>query len=198
MKKCKCGKELFDFEEIKFGLCWECMSNDNTIVEHNPNLGEIQNHELGDGVEKYSITIRDQSGNGTTFGAKKKTKDKKASNKIEDDTASGDGNGIEKNDVKGTTEKGDKKQPPLIEDPEEMQVIKEVKEIVTTSARAKVRAFAIINQAIKETGIFDVVVMVDGKSLSVSSVPLKEGNIEQVKMTTNMEVIDLPDNKKKK
>lgn len=198
MKICKCGKEIFDFEEIKFGLCWECMSNDETIIVQNPEIGEIKEHELSDGVEKYSITIRDQSGNNKTFGAKKKIKEKKAStkSKIDDDVIPEENKeediGVE------TTKKGGEKQPPIVEDPEEMQLIKEIREIATTSARAKTRAFAIINQAIKETGVFDVVVMVEGKSLSVSSIPLKEGDIEHIKMTTNMEVTDMPNKKNKK
>lgn len=217
MKKCKCEKELIDFEEIKFGLCWECISQNDDLLEKNPNLGEIQEYEDGNGVEKYSITIRNKEDSHVTFGAKSKGKKSTTVKNLDDSV------GVEDEDKKKTpkgkdadkgkdiedpenveeleevtTKSGNGKKDSPIETEEGMKVIRESREILTQISRAKARSFAIINQSIKETGVFNVVALVEGKSLSVSSEPFEEGDIENIKMTTTMEVHDDKEVKKKK
>src|SRR4030042_1530934 len=90
---------------------------------------------------------------------------------------------------KTTTEPAGKPTP-KDEEEDEQQLIRESKEILTKSARAKTRAFALINQAMKETGEFEVSAIADGKRMTVASAPYKEKNFEDVIMTTTMEVID--------
>jgi hypothetical protein len=101
-------------------------------------------------------------------------------------------------DVTTTPKNGKEKK--LIEDEEGLKVVRESKEILTKADRAKMRAYALINKALKETGQFELSVVLTDTHETVSSAPYKEKNIEDVIMTTTMEVLD-PDiinNKKKK
>jgi hypothetical protein len=226
MEKCtKCSDDIYDFEEIKYGLCWECISKDNSIIENDSSIGEIDDNETIN-VEhngKYSLNIRSSDGSKLTLCSEelnksnmsddktskskkattisKKTSDKKADKDIveapiEDKppvepVKKGDKPPVEpaKKEDKPTTEPAGKPAPKDEED-DEQQLIRESKEILTKSARAKTRAFALINQAMKETGEFEVSAIADGKRMTVASAPYKDKNFEDILMTTTMEVID--------
>jgi hypothetical protein len=282
MKKCdKCKTvELSDYEEIKFGLCWGCMSSDDKIIEDNPSIAEIKESE------KFSVIVRDS--NGTNFKMKANEKVKKTTvskeevgeqleedkmtfyrddtygpeeNKtvffaIQDEAAvysvsyidedqdgknslkfgrvrmtydmfkkgidSGKYKVVDQEEIynyykppkasnsrplteddllaaagKKTTKSQEGKKEKLIEDEEGLKVVRESKEILTKSDRAKVRAYALINKALKETGNFELVVTLSDTRETVASVPFKEDSIEDIVMTTSMEVLNL-DMKKKK
>ena len=218
MKKCKqCQTtELSDFEEIKLGLCWGCISSNINIIEENPNIAEIKESELSE-QNKFSVIIRDT--NGTNFKMDAKKKNKKAS--VKDDTKDPEQGNNEpllneedqdpanivdpKNNEPpkelepDTTKPKSGKEKKLIEDEEGLKVVRESKEILTKFDRAKTAAYALINRALKETGNFELTVTLNETRESVTAVPYKEGNIEDVLMTTSMEVLD-PNiiNKKKK
>lgn len=209
MKKCDRCKttELSDFEEIKLGLCWGCISSDINIIEENPNIAEIKESELSEN-NKFSVVIRDT--NGTNFKMDAKKKDKKAS--VKDDTKDPEQNNEplpnEKEPIPdpdnpdpnnneppkelepNTTKPKNGKEKKLIEDEEGLKVVRESKEILTKFDRAKTAAYALINRAFKETGNFELTVSLNETRESVTAVPYKEGNIEDVLMTTSMEVLD--------
>lgn len=212
MKKCdKCKTvELSDYEEIKFGLCWTCMSSDMNIVEDNPNIAEIKESEVNS--EKFSVIVRDS--NGTNFKMKTNKKTKKTTVSKEEIEAPIPKEKEDKQPLKQeepipiakesepvteepTTKAKEGKKEKMIEDEEDLKVVRESKEILTKSDRAKVRAYALINKALKETGNFELVVTLNETRETVSSMPFKEDSIEDIIMTTSMEVLNLDIKKKK-
>jgi hypothetical protein len=202
------------------------MSRDNDIIENNPDIAAIKDDEISKNVEESEsdgvcIIIEDQNGTKLKLGNNKKSnksKKKAKSTTVADNetdiplkkdipptSVDGDENNelpkVDKEPVKTTTKKGDKKESKLAEKDEEgMQIIRESKEIITKIGRAKLRAFALINQALKETGQFEVSVVLNDSRKTVSSAPLGKGSIEDVIMSTTMEMLDLDstNNKKKK
>jgi len=223
MRKCTgCGGDINDFEELKFGLCWECMAKDDKIINDNPKIGEIKEDE------EYSLCIISSDGSNVKFAVSNKSKiedDKKSSKKgkntttkkvsdngsdpgNEGDTGS-EGNTGNKGDTGNKGETGNNKKPKATTEPskkgakipvdeDEQRVIRESKEIFTTASRAKTRAFALINEALKNTAQFDVTGIVDGKRMTVGSIPRDEKDIENIVMSTTMEVMDTEINNKKK
>jgi len=215
MKKCNRCKtvELSDFEEIKLGLCWSCISSDINIIEENPNIAEIKESELLE-KNKFSVIIRDTNGTNFKMGAKKKDRSKKISIKddsneinnkpIPNEKDSKNINPQENDDLPpkeiepNTTNPKNGKEKKIIEDEDELKVVRESKEILTKFDRAKTAAYSLINKALKETGNFELTVILNETKETVVSTPYKEGNIEDVLMTTSMEVLDPNIIKKKK
>jgi hypothetical protein len=225
MSQCtKCSSDIYDFEELKYGLCWDCISKNENLIDGDSDIGEIKDNEvINDGDsgrnEKYSVQIRSRDGSSstvseldkskmsegksdsskpkktTTVNKKKKTGDKKVS-QDEIDPGTND-----ETKPPPTTEPKPIPAPKKSDNDEgEQKLIRESKETITKSSRAKTRAFSLINQAMKETGVFDVSATVDGKLMTVASLPYKERNIEDIVMTTTMEVLDAETtlNKKKR
>lgn len=227
MSQCtKCSNDIYDFEELKYGLCWDCMSNDGNLIDENPDIGEIKDNEVINDEdigknEKYFVSIRNTDGSSrtvcteldkskmsdsksssskpkktTTVNKKKKTGDKKVSQDeidpgTNDETKPPPITEPEPKPAPTTTESEPKPAPKASDnDGSEQKLIRESKETITKSSRAKTRAFSLINQAMKETGVFDVSATVDGKLMTVASLPYKERNIEDIVMTTTMEVLD--------
>jgi len=224
MSKCtECSNDIYDFEELKYGLCWDCMSNNESIIDENPDIGEIKDNEIEDGVgnDKYSVSIRNNDGSRLTLCTEELDKGKMSDDKAESSkpkktttvkkktgkSVSQDDidpeNGDEPPVVDGENNEKGSKEPKTTTEPKpnvapkksdndegEQQLIRESKEIITKSSRAKTRAFALINQALKETGLFEVTATADGKRMTVGSAPFKDRNIEDVIMSTTMEVLD--------
>lgn len=71
-----------------------------------------------------------------------------------------------------TTAPKNGKEKKLIEDDDELKVVRESKEILTKADRAKMRAYALINRALKETGQFELSVILNDTHETVSSAPL--------------------------
>lgn len=219
MNNCKqCSTEISDFEEYKYGLCWSCMSRNTDIIESDPNIASIREEEVS-GVSStetsdISIIIKDSNGTVLKMGRKKKNSKKEETTVSDDGVVSKEneeslegneennneeGTGTESNqEPKTTTKSGDSKEKKVIEDEEDLKVVRESKEIITKSTRAKLRAFALINQALKETGQFELSVVLNDSHKTVSSKPFQDKNIEDVIMTTTMEVLDFDNNNKKK
>ena len=240
MSQCtKCSNDIYDFDELKYDLCWDCMSKDDSLIDKNPDIGDIKDNEvINDGDsgqnERYSVRIRSRDGSSTvseldkskiadenqpksskpkkTTTVNKKAGDKKvsqdeivpgANDEPPPPTSGGNENGKDgKKEPKTTTEPKPKPAPKKSDEKDdgEQKLIRESKETITKSSRAKTRAFSLINQAMKETGIFEVAATVDGKRMTVASLPYKERNVEDIVMTTTMEVIDAEttNNKKKR
>jgi hypothetical protein len=208
--ECKeCNGTISDYQEIVHNLCWTCMSNNETFIEQNANVANIKQEELSNN-HGVSIVIKDS--NGTTFKLAGKNKDKKPPlNKTLDEN--GDKPIIESPVVdptiveppvnktgtkKETTAPSDGKTKKIVPNPDELKVIRESKEIMTKSARAKVKAFALINQAILESGQFEISATLKDTHETVSSAPYNDKNIEDIIMTTTMELLNTIDQNKKK
>ncbi len=209
MSKCTgCSSDINDFEELKLGLCWDCIAKDDKIIDDNPNIGEIKENE------EYSMRITSSDGSNIKFSVSNKSKiedDKKSSKKAKKTTTkkvSDNGDTGNEVDPSPTNNEKDDEKPKATTEPskngskipvkeDEQRVIRESKEILTVASRAKTRAFALINEALKDTARFDVTAIVDGKRMAVGSIPLAEKNIEDIVMSTTMEVMDTENNKKK-